>query len=261
MELTVVISFVYASLSADLILKVVYFMSALLLIVFLQKQQKMSQKRTDEIDTVFQDLYDLMYTRVEELNKVRNELNQMTSLYCDLDKQHVDELNMVHAYYAEEMSKNETVQLEKTFQLEKTVQIDTFEGVLFDDCFSLKKVTLENLYDALDILLNRKDLKLPLDKDHLIKMYLTEIYRRGMWNDMEWWKYDQVTCIACMKKPGGSECNVCLPVGQLPLEESKIIHDMIVDCQWWEMLNRLKPILKERRDELKQIKQHSLKLM
>ena len=252
MELTVVISFVYASLSADLILKVAYFMGALLLIVFLQKQQKMSQKRSDEIDTVFQDLYGLMYTRVEELHKVRNELNQITSLYCDLDKQHVDELNKVHAHYAEEMSKNETVQLEP-------VQLETSEGVLFDDCFSLKKVTVENLYDVLDILLNRKDLKLPLDKDHLIKMYLTEIYRRGMWNDMEWWKYDQVTCIACMKKPG--ECNVCLPVSQLPLEESKAIHDMIVECQWWEMLNRLKPILKERRDELKQIKQHSLKLM
>jgi hypothetical protein len=196
------------------------------------------------MDLVPQELYNLMHKQVEDLNKMRDEMERITSLYCKLEEMSNIQVEPVQV---------EPVQVEQP--------IENFEGVLFDDCFSLKKVTVENLYDALDILLNRKDLNLPLDKDHLIKMYLTEIYRRGMWNDMDWWKYDQVTCIACMKKPGESECNVCLPISQLPPEEAKVIHDMIVDCQWWDMLNRLKPILKERRDELKQIKHHSLKLI
>jgi hypothetical protein len=120
---------------------------------------------------------------------------------------------------------------------------------------------LENLYDALDIVMNH-NIQLPLRKDHLTKMYLTEIYRRGMWVDtLEWWKYDQVTCIACNKNPGESDCVVCLPTTQLDPEERMIQHEMIVDVQWHEMRRRLKPILKERRDELKQLKQHALTLL
>jgi hypothetical protein len=245
LSFTIVCSFMYAFLCTEFAFVCALFACTM----FACRMFVLHKHSTCEMD-MFEDLYGLMYKHVDELIKVRNEI---ISVHCDLDKQHIDtEENMKHEPLDEAKSVEHDTQVEQT-------PVQNFEGVLFDDCFSLKFVTVENLYDALDILLNRK-VNLPMDKDHLIKMYLTEIYRRGMWNGIDWWKYDQVTCIACMKQ-FNTECNVCLPVNQLPPEESKVVHDMIVDCQWWDMLNRLKPIVKERRDEIKQIKQHSLKLM
>ena len=194
-----------------------------------------------ELDQLCQDHYKLTQIYMEEHEKVRLQMNQLTSMYCDLDQRHVEDLDRIHVHYAEEIGK--------------------IKPELFDDCFALKNATLENLYDALDIVMNH-NIQLPLKKDHLTKMYLTEIYRRGMWVDtLEWWKYDQVTCIACNKKPGESDCVVCLPTTQLDPEERMVQHELIVDMQWHEMRRRLKPILKERRDELKQLKKHALTLL
>jgi hypothetical protein len=201
----------------------------------------LSQQHSQEVSQMRSDMFDLTQIHLAELETVRMEMKQLTSIYCDADKNHVEEIDRIHVHYIEELNKVKP------------------EEMLFDDCFALKNATLENLYDALEIVMNH-NVQLPLDKDHLIKMYLTEIYRRGMWIDtLEWWKYDTVTCIACMKDD--LNCVVCSQSRSLPPEEYSIHHDIIVKEQWREMLRKLKPILKERRDQLKRMKQHALKLM
>jgi hypothetical protein len=210
---------------------------------FQQELEALRDSHHKELDQLYKDHYNFTQMYIEEHEKVRMEMNELTAVYCDLDQKHVEEMDRIHVHYAQEINKIKPDEL------------------LFDDCFSLKNATLENLYDALEIVMNHK-IQLPLEKDHLIKMYLTEIYRRGMWVDtLEWWKYDQVICIACNKKPGESDCAVCLPNTQMPPEEYAIQHEMIVEMQWHEMRRKLKPILKERRDQLKQLKQHALTLM
>ena len=82
-------------------------------------------------------------------------MKELTSIYCDTDKNHVEEVDRIHVHYIEEIT-----------------QIKP-EEMLFDDCFALKNATLENIYDALYIVMNHR-IRLPLDKDRLIKMYLTE---------------------------------------------------------------------------------------
>jgi hypothetical protein len=199
----------------------------------------LSEHHLKEVSNMRTDMFDLTQLHLAELEAVRAEMKQLTSIYCDLDKRHLEEIDRIHVHYAEEFIK--------------------LNPDLFDDCFALKNATLENLYDALEIVMNHP-IQLPLDKNHLIKMYLTEVYRRGMWVDtLEWWKYDTVTCIACMKQD--LNCVVCSPNRHLPPEEYNIIREMIVQDQWHEMLRKLKPLLKERRDQLKQLKQHALKML
>lgn len=208
-----------------------------------QEMELLRQSQKKSLDQLYKDHYELTHIYTEEHEKVRLKMNEMIAMCCELDTQHAKEIHQIHVHYANEFGKIKP------------------EELLFDDCFALKNATLENLYDALDIVMNHS-IQLPLDKDHLIQMYLTEIYRRGMWMDtLEWWKYKQVTCIACKKKPGESECVVCLPNTQLPPEEFALHQDVIVQVQWHDMLCKLKPILKERRDQLKQLKQHALTLL
>jgi hypothetical protein len=173
-----------------------------------------------------------------EMDMVREEMDQVKMAFDEtialMDKTHQAEMNQLR--FAFDETKNQDVQ-----------NMDTdFHGLR-----PWRHLPVETLFTSLEQLMTSHG-----NNKHILS-YLKELYCRGLLEDTPWWNYDHVTCSACMKRVYHnkiSTCAVCSSARNLPLEEYKVHHDMIVQDQLWNIFRMLKPILQTKFEKLKKIK-------